>query len=329
MNDTTDSTTQAPVAEPGWLLLIAQLPAKPDYLRVKLRRRVQRIGAVALRGAVYVLPNQADAAEDFEWLRTELLADGADAIICSAAPVAGVTEEELRKRFRAARGAEYSALAEEARAVAASAAFDEATRALPRLRRRLDEIGRVDFFGAAERFDAEGAIERLATAAATPSDAGTESQRDPVAQADAASPTGRTWVTREGVFVDRIASAWLIRRFIDRGATFKFVAARGYAPEPDEIRFDMYHAEYTHEGDRCSFETLLARFGLDEPALHALAEIVHDIDCKDAKFDRPEAAGVESILRGLVNANASDADRVAQGSAIIDALYAQLGGAMR
>jgi len=331
MNDTNELTTQASVADGSWLLLIAQLPPKPDYLRVKLRRRIQRIGAVGLRGAVYVLPNQPEAVEDLEWLRTELLADGADAMICSAMPIAGITEDDLRGRFRDARGSEYVALAEEARTLAAANSRDDAERALPRLRRRLAEIGRVDFFGAAERFDAETALEGLAAAAS--------STRDPVAaeatdahaapaRSDAAL-RGRTWVTREGVFVDRIASAWLIRRFIDPGATFKFVQARGYEPQRDELRFDMYQAEYTHEGDRCTFETLLARFGLTDSALHALAEIVHDIDCKDAKFDRPEAAGVESILRGIVSAHPADADRVVQGSAIFEALYAQLGGAVR
>jgi hypothetical protein len=131
------------------------------------------------------------------------------------------------------------------------------------------------------------------------------------------------------VFVDRIASAWLIRRFIDPDARFRFVAARGYEPQRGELRFDMYQAEYTHEGDRCTFETLLARFGLSEPALHALGEIVHDIDCKDAKFARPEATGVESILRGFVRAYPADADRIAQGGGIFEALYAQLGGAAR
>ena len=314
--------------EAGWLLLIAQLPPKPDYLRVKLRRRIQRIGAVALRGAVYVLPNQPDAVEDLEWLRTELLADGADAIICSATPMAGITEEELRRRFRDGRGAEYVALAKEARAIAASDSRDDAGRVLPRLRRRLDEIGRVDFFGSAERFDAEAALEGLAAAgsAAPDRDESTVSAEN---TDTGVTPRGRIWVTREGVFVDRIASAWLIRRFIDPSATFKFVAARGYEPQRDELRFDMYEAEYTHEGDRCTFETLLARFALTEPALHALAEIVHDIDCKDAKFDRPEATGVESILRGLVSAHPADTDRVALGCAIFDALYAQLGGAAR
>ena len=320
MDDTNDSIAQAPRADEGWLLLIAQLPPKPDYLRVKLRRRVQRIGAVALRGAVYVLPNQPDAAEDFEWLRSELLADGADAIICAATPLTGITEEELRKRFRDTRGGEYVALAEEARTVATSGSRDDMGRALPRLRRRLDEIGRVDFFGAMERFDAEGAINELTELGSSAADRAVD---------DGRVERGRTWVTREGVFVDRIASAWLIRRVIDPDATFKFVTARGYEPRRDEVRFDMYQAEYTHEEDRCTFETLLRRFALDEPALHALAEIVHDIDCKDAKFARPEASGVESILRGLVSAHPADADRIVHGSVIFDALYAQLGGVTR
>ncbi len=147
MDDTNVSKTQVRVSDAGWLVLIARLPPKPDYLRVKLRRRIQRIGAVALRGAVYVLPNHPEAAEDFEWLRTELVADGGDAIIWAAAPVTGITDEELRGRFRDAR-------------LAGGRAF------------------------APERASAR-------------------------AERDAAARTlrGRTWVTREGVFVDRIASA--------------------------------------------------------------------------------------------------------------------------
>jgi hypothetical protein len=135
---------------------------------------------------------------------------------------------------------------------------------------------------------------------------------------------GRTWVTREGVHVDRIASAWLIRRFIDPKASFKFVPARGYAPRPDELRFDMFKAEYTHEGDRCTFQTLLVRFGLRDRALTALGEIVHDIDCKDERFGRPETRGVASLVRGIVENNATDADRIARGAALFDDLFASL-----
>ena len=301
-------------------MLIAQLPAKPDYLRVKLRRRIQRLGAVALKGGVYALPDREDTAEDFVWLRTELLADGADAIICTSTMVAGTSDAELEALFRAARDEDYGAVGDEARTLLDTRSRDEAVRALPRMRRRLEEIDRIDFFAARAREEAQRAVDRLGELATG------RSENVESAKPSGATPRGRTWVTREGIFVDRIASAWLVRRFIDPSATFKFVASRGYTPLPGELRFDMFGGEYTHEGDRCTFETLLDRFTLDDPALRALAEIVHDIDCKDAKYDRPEAAGMESILAGLVRAQSDDARRLEQGSAIMDALYAQLGG---
>src|SRR5260370_1271318 len=133
------------------------------------------------------------------------------------------------------------------------------------------------------------------------------------ASAAARPAKGRTWVTRSGVHVDRIASAWLIRRFIDPDARFRFVAPEEHQPAPGELRFDMFEAEYTHEGDRCTFETLLARFGLVDPALSAIAELVHDIDCKDGKFARGETAGVERGIAGIVRRHASDAARVEHG----------------
>ena len=141
-------------------------------------------------------------------------------------------------------------------------------------------------------------------------------------QVDGRLRRGSTWVTREGVKVDRIASAWLIRRFIDPEARFKFVPARGYAAQPGEVRFDMYGGEYTHEGDRCTFETLVARFGLREPALRKIAEIVHDVDCKDDKFGRAEAGGLASMVQGIASGHSHDADRIARGSAAMDDLYA-------
>ena len=137
-------------------------------------------------------------------------------------------------------------------------------------------------------------------------------------------PSAATWVTRQGVFIDRIASAWLIRRFIDPQAEFSFVPARGYKPRPGDLRFDMYQGEYTHVGDRCTFETLLAEFGLDDKALAAIGEIVHDIDCKDDKFGREETAGVLAVVQGIANATKSDAERVERGAMVFDGLYAQL-----
>ncbi len=131
----------------------------------------------------------------------------------------------------------------------------------------------------------------------------------------------RTWVTRRSIHVDRIASAWLIRRSIDPEATFKFVASR-HAPAEGEVRFDMFAAEFTHEGDRCSFEVLLERFGIEDPALRAIAEIVHDIDLKDAKFGRPETAGIESLIAGLTLLHKTDEARLERGGAALSDLHA-------
>ena len=135
---------------------------------------------------------------------------------------------------------------------------------------------------------------------------------------------GLTWVTRRDVYVDRIASAWLIRRFIDPKARFKFTGAKSYRPKRGEVRFDMFEAEYTHEGDRCTFETLLQRTGLRDRALRAIGEIVHDIDCKDEKFGRNEAPGVAALLKGLARVYPDDAVRLDRGAAAFDDLYASL-----
>jgi len=132
---------------------------------------------------------------------------------------------------------------------------------------------------------------------------------------------GRTWVTRKGIHVDRMASAWLIRRLIDPDAVFKFVEAKGYRREPAELRFDMFEAEYTHEGDQCTFEVLVKRFELTDPALRPIAEIVHDIDLKDAKFERAEASGIDRLIAGIAMANKDDDVRLTQGSSVFDGLF--------
>jgi hypothetical protein len=132
---------------------------------------------------------------------------------------------------------------------------------------------------------------------------------------------GRLWVTRRGVYVDRIASAWLIQRFIDPDARFKFVAAKGYEPEQGELRFDMFDGEFTHEGDRCTFEVLLARMELTDPALIAIGQIVHDIDLKDGKYGRDEAGGIARLVEGIAVANQDDRQRIERGSVIFNDLY--------
>ena len=304
--------TKARATEPAsWLLLLHQLPAKPAYARVKLWRRLQALGAVAVKNAVYALPASPEAQEDFEWAMKEIAAADGEGMIVEARLIDGLSDDAVRGLFKSAREADYRALAKEIRAVEKGAAPAQ----VARLRAEAVRITAIDFFGANGREDVEARLAALA---------GPDAARAP-ASAPLVSGSGHIWVTRRDVHVDRIGSAWLIRHFIDPDATFKFVPAKGYKPRRGELRFDMFEAEFTHEGDRCTFEVLLQKSGLDEPALTAISEIVHDIDLKDGKFARAEAGGIAALIDGLAQADISDQERVERGAQLFDNLYALFG----
>jgi hypothetical protein len=309
----------------SWLLLIHQLPAKPAYLRVKIWRRLQALGAVAVKNAVHALPMNEETQEDFEWLLREIREGGGEAFVCEARLIDGLSDEELRALFDRARDADYAEVVKHARALAKprrnakSETVAERRAQVARLRKRLAEIVAVDFFGAIGRETAEALVRSLE--ARLNED---ESVMDK-AMVEPANALGtlhnRTWVTRRGVYVDRIASAWLIRRFIDPEARFKFVTGKGYRPNEGELRFDMFEAEFTHEGDKCTFEVLLDRGALKDPALRAIAEIIHDIDLKDNKFGRSEVAGIRTLIEGISVATNDDSERIARGSEVFNDLY--------
>ena len=310
-----------------WLLLIHQIPPKPDYLRVKIGRRLHRLGAVPVKKSVYVLPDRPQSLEDFQWLRAEIIDGGGDASICKADFVDGLSNEQIVVLFRGARDADYAELAAAARELWSTLRRrdrDPDRRAarpeddLARLRKRLAAIVAIDFFRAPGRAMAEDALRTVSHEVEQ-----TAAPRDqPLGSGEALPMRARTWVTRRGVFVDRIASAWLIRRFIDRDARFTFVDPDACRPAAGELRFDMFEGEFTHEGDRCTFETLLDRFRITDRALHAIGEIVHDIDLKDEKFGRDEAAGIERVLAGIAAAHDGDDTRIERGSLVFDDLYA-------
>jgi hypothetical protein len=304
----------------GWYLLVHALPPKPLYLRAKIRQRLARVGAVAVKNSVYALPRADECLEDFQWIAQEARAGGGEAVVFEADFVDGLDDAELAGRFRRERAADYSAIAAEARALARGPAEGgEAAAAAARLNARLAEVVAIDFFQASGRKEVEtimktvekrlhGAADRVVSSAPGP------------------SVRGATWATRRGVKIDRMASAWLIRRFIDPAARFRFIDPAGEKRE-GELRFDMPGGDFTHEGDRCTFETLRARFGLDDAALQPIAEIVHDIDLKDGRYGRPETAGVKQLMDGLIAAHDDDGERLERSAALLDGLYASFRGA--
>lgn len=314
------------MAEPSphrWWLLIHQIPPKPPYLRTKIAKRLARLGAVAVKNSVYVLPASDATLEDFQWVRREVVAGGGEAFVCEARFVDGLTQTETEGLFRTARDADYHALADELRptlvALARKKKLDEPTRAaahalLERARKRFEEIAAIDFFAASGREVVAGIVQEIGARIGL----GEPRADKPL---DRVAYRRRTWVTRQNIHVDRIACAWLIRRFIDPDARFVFVPGKSYEPRPGELRFDMFDAEFTHEGDKCSFEVLLERFDLRDPGLRAIAEIIHDIDLKDGKFGRPDADGVAKVISALAMSAKDDEDRVARGSALFEDLH--------
>jgi hypothetical protein len=306
----------------GWLLLIHQIPPKPNYLRVKIGRRLQALGAVAIKNSVYALPVSEQAREDLNWVRREIVSGGGEGSLVEARFVEGLTDEQVREIFRAVRDVDYHAVGEEARLLArrfprrGSPAPERRTELEPKLAKlvsRLAEIAPLDFFGARGREPAEGLVTGLTHRLDKPNP-----PSPPKAQLQ---PRGATWVTREGIHVDRMACAWLIRRFIDFDARLRFVAPKSYQHAPEEIRFDMFDGEFSHEGDHCSFEVLLERFAIEDPALRPLAEVIHDIDLKDDKYSRVEKPGIEMVINAIAMAHQGDEERLARASAVLDDLY--------
>lgn len=318
---------------PRWLILIHQIPPTPAYFRAKVGRRLQKLGAVAIKNSVYVLPATEQTREDLQWVAREIVSEGGEATLCAASFIEGLRDDHVEALFLSARDADYAQLAEEVREAMRDLpprlARDDERRPeleanLARLRKRAGEIAAIDFFSGSGRVNAESALEAFERRLRRP-------DRSPQ-ESPALGPSdyrGRTWVTRKNVHVDRIASAWLIRRFIDPDATFEFVPGQGYRPSGDVLTFDMYEGTFTHVGDACTFETLIERFGLTQPGLSAIAEIVHDIDVKDGKFARSEAPGVAAMIAGIATLHREDERRIAVGGGLLDALldlYARKSG---
>ena len=295
-----------------WLILVHQLPPRPSNLRVRVWRRLQQVGAVVLRNSLYVLPSTDESREDFNWVREEIATAGGEVSIFEASTIDGYTDAELVQQFRADRAAEYHALAAEIREARGTKrpALD---RDLQRLRERLAVITARDYFEVPERSEAQEALAEIEA-----SDA--RNVVPPAARLRSMDFKGRVWVTRPHPGIDRMASAWLIKRFIAPDAKFAFTPVHA-ARLNGRIPFDMPDAEFGHHGPHCTFETLVRRFGINDRAVTAVGRVVHDLDLKEERYGMPERIAVGRIVAGLRTAVADDGELLAQGMTMIDALY--------
>ena len=271
-----------------------------------------------LKSSAYLLPDSPDRYEQFQWLAQEIQRDGGDATLLRVDRIENMQEPDVVRQFQEARNHDYAALAERYRKLLKGRG-PRLTEELARLARVMALITEIDFFEAPGRREVERAREaveeRIASGRGRP--AGT------APPLDLAALKGRRWVTRPRPHVDRIASAWLIKRFVDPAAEFVF-APPDQIPG-DAIPFDMAGVEFGHHGEDCTFETLLRRTELRDRKLAVLAEIVHEADIKDQKFAREEARGIDLALRALLSAIKDDHEALAQGMTLFDGLYSTVG----
>ncbi len=305
-----------------WLVFTYSFPSKlRSSPRVTLWRRLGRLGAISPTGGLYVLPQRDECLEAFQWLAQEIRQAKGEAVVMRVEQFEGQSDRQLISLFNEARSKDYATLGEEAAQLekqAARAKEDDRValkETLNRLRRQQAEIARVDYFGTLEGPRLASQLARISELL-SPSLPGTVT----VAPTALAEYRDKRWVTRPRPHVDRLSCIWLIRRFVNPNARVRY----SLHPEPDEVPFDMNEGEFGHQGNLCTFETILIKFGLEDASLRAMAEIIHEIDLRDGKYSRPATEGVDRILHGWLRANFSDAELEAHGVALFEGLYQAL-----
>ena len=299
---------------PSWLVLVFSLPAKSASQRVDVWRRLRRSGAIALPGGGHLLPRTPANEERLQWLAAAIRTHKGEASIIRAEAIGDLPTPEVVKLFNGARAAEYVALGDEVKKLLGTRG--ETPRGqLPRLQRRLQDIAERDFFGCPARGRVEALVSRLEPKPVT--------KKAGKARYRRADFEGRTWITRKRPGIDRVGSAWLIRRFIDAKARFTF--ADDPKSSPEAVPFDMFTQEgFGHEGDACTFETLVKAFAITDPRVITLAHAIHDADLEDEKFGRSEAIGIARVLAGWNEQGVADDELLRRGIDMIEGIYQAL-----
>ena len=316
----------------GWLLFFYSVPSRPVSSRVKIWRRLAKAGAVQLKGAVYILPMNEEHYEFFQWLVSEVTSLGGESAFTRVASIDSMKDEEIMELFHKHAEAGYQIIdkalydietrVNSIRKGSKSQNLKALSEQMVRLTRNYGETLKTDFFASKTGDLLRSRINAMQVAIRGLS--GTVSGAKPVVVSSRKPEDykGKIWTTRKRPFVDRMASAWLIRRFIDRNAVFRLTEGKDLETAgKDHVTFDLSGGIFTHVGDLCTFETLVRSFGLKDKAVRKIAEIVHELDVKDDKYRNPEAAGLDQILSGIRKSTQDDMELLEKGMAIFEMLY--------
>ncbi len=311
-------STQKPT--PGWLLFLYSLPADKASGRVALWRRIKKYGALQLKTSAYILPDEPSHFERFQWLSQQVRDQGGEATLARVLGIEGLTRDDLIRLFDEARSGDYASLNDalkELHAANRRKLGEGFADALKKLRHQFSEIRALDFFDSKAGRQTESLLNRV--------EGLNEPKKKKPPVLDRKLCQRKTWVTRPHPEIDRVGSAWLIKKFIDRHARFVFAEKPGESPEA--IPYDMTGVEFTHHEDDCSFETLVKRFGITDPGVLRIAGMIHDADLEDGKFQSPEAFGLHLVFKGWHLLGLGDDAILEKGFSCLDALYAAVSGA--
>jgi hypothetical protein len=295
----------------SWLLLLFTLPTNRNTERVAVWRRLKKIGAVPIKTSTYLLPNEPAQYEQFQWLAQQIRDYGGDSTLVRAQEIEGLTKEKVIAMFNDARAKDYVELRRSMQSFIGRRKkmdAEEAAAGLERLTRQFREIRAVDFFDSPRGHDIAMLLRRAE---------GPRRSRQ-LERLDVRQYQGKTWLTRPRPEIDRVGSAWLISKFIDRKP--KFVFAPTANAVPDAISFDMLDADFSHHGNYCTFETLTKRFAISDRSVAKIGEMIHDADLDDARFQRVEAVGIDRVLKGWAKEGLPDEEILRRGRECFDAL---------
>ncbi len=297
-----------------WLLLTFTLPTKRASQRVEVWRSLQRYGAVPLGNSGYLLPNSPANQERFEWLAVAVRKYAGEASVVKVQSIDNLSTPQLIGRFAEARAREYQELIREVQKLSSAALHKQSSRQLSRLRTRFREIVEIDFFQSPLQKRVEELFARIEASPAS---------NGPAAKVNPREYRGRVWVTRTRPGIDRSASAWLIRDFIDKKARFTF-ASETQIPR-EAVPFDMFHGGFGHRGEDCTFETLQKTFRIRDKRVGVIGQIIHDADLLDEKFGRKEGFGVDAVLNGWAKQGVPDNRLLERGMELVEGLYHSVG----
>jgi hypothetical protein len=298
------------------LLLVFSLPARSASQRVHIWRKLQRYGMLALRSSGHVLPNTAANQERMEWLATAIRTYKGQASVVQVQGFDDLPSQHLKQLFIEARSRDYQKLLHEAKRVLSLSPSRRPGGRFNRIRRRFQELQDIDFFGSPLRAKVENLL-----AQADKADTPTSGRKS---TGKSRQYINRLWMTRPRPGIDRVSSAWLIRRFIDPKARFIFGADP--SAHADAIPFDMFCPQgFGHRGEDCSFETLQKEFLIRDNRVKRLAHIIHDADLDDEKFGRVEGQGLDKVLNGWAKQDLPDDELLQRGMELIEGLYYSVG----